>query len=364
MHRLTLAHLRRYAIARSLFAPTSVARCGANAGIRAGGSDSRARARAGSDTAPPCCRLSRRRSRTAVPDAGHRGGRVRQLRIPAARALRADAPAHPANAVGTHDAPARGGRARIRPRARRSASARRRRALRARCGSQLLGRLVECDDAPARRPALPRPAARRAARQRHTGLRGTRAASGTARCRNAARAARCTRGHRDSQVRAAAACKPRCRSCGGFGTARRNGAAGLAARSCARGSGLRMRTWTASTGTGRPAKIRAGSARRGRIACACSRRSIPLSGTARVSSSSGTGHTASKPTRRRRLRKLGYYALPLLWRDKVVGWANLSVAGGVLQTSLGYVAGRPPRDARFARQLERELVDMRAFLRL
>jgi len=28
------------------------------------------------------------------------------------------------------------------------------------------------------------------------------------------------------------------------------------------------------------------------------------------------------------------------------------------------VAGRPPRDARFARQLERELVDMRAFLRL
>ena len=65
-----------------------------------------------------------------------------------------------------------------------------------------------------------------------------------------------------------------------------------------------------------------------------------------------------------RLRKLGYYALPLLWRDKVVGWANLSIAGGVLQTSLGYVAGRPPGDARFARQLERELVDMRAFLRL
>jgi len=65
-----------------------------------------------------------------------------------------------------------------------------------------------------------------------------------------------------------------------------------------------------------------------------------------------------------RLRKLGYYALPLLWRDKVVGWANLSVADGVLQTSLGYVAGCPPRDARFARQLERELVDMRAFLRL
>ena len=24
-------------------------------------------------------------------------------------------------------------------------------------------------------------------------------------------------------------------------------------------------------------------------------------------------------------RKLGYYALPLLWRDRVIGWGNLSV---------------------------------------
>ena len=30
-------------------------------------------------------------------------------------------------------------------------------------------------------------------------------------------------------------------------------------------------------------------------------------------------------------RKLGYYALPMLWRDRVVGWANLSVRDGVLQ---------------------------------
>ena len=26
-------------------------------------------------------------------------------------------------------------------------------------------------------------------------------------------------------------------------------------------------------------------------------------------------------------RQLGYYALPLLWRDQVIGWGNLSVAG-------------------------------------
>ena len=26
-------------------------------------------------------------------------------------------------------------------------------------------------------------------------------------------------------------------------------------------------------------------------------------------------------------RKLGYYALPLLWRDRVIGWGNLSLRG-------------------------------------
>ena len=30
-------------------------------------------------------------------------------------------------------------------------------------------------------------------------------------------------------------------------------------------------------------------------------------------------------------RKLGYYAMPLLWRDRVIGWANLSVKNGELQ---------------------------------
>ena len=30
-------------------------------------------------------------------------------------------------------------------------------------------------------------------------------------------------------------------------------------------------------------------------------------------------------------RKLGYYALPLLWRDRVIGWANLSVKDGELR---------------------------------
>jgi uncharacterized protein YcaQ len=63
-------------------------------------------------------------------------------------------------------------------------------------------------------------------------------------------------------------------------------------------------------------------------------------------------------------RKLGYYALPLLWRDRVVGWGNLSVAGGALRCSLGFCAGGAPRDARFDRGLEAELSRMRGFLGL
>ena len=61
-------------------------------------------------------------------------------------------------------------------------------------------------------------------------------------------------------------------------------------------------------------------------------------------------------------RKLGYYALPLLWRDHVIGWANLSLKNGDLQSDLGYVASRPPRDRAFARELDAELDRMRFFL--
>ena len=62
-------------------------------------------------------------------------------------------------------------------------------------------------------------------------------------------------------------------------------------------------------------------------------------------------------------RKLGYYALPMLWRDRVVGWANLSVRDGVLQHAFGYAGGRPA-DAAFATALEAELDLIRHFLSL
>lgn len=61
-------------------------------------------------------------------------------------------------------------------------------------------------------------------------------------------------------------------------------------------------------------------------------------------------------------RKLGYYALPLLWRDAVIGWGNLSVEEGKLNSELGYVAGHAPKERNFKRELEAELQRMRRFL--
>jgi uncharacterized protein YcaQ len=60
-------------------------------------------------------------------------------------------------------------------------------------------------------------------------------------------------------------------------------------------------------------------------------------------------------------RKLGYYALPLLWRDRVIGWGNLSVKNGKLESKFGYT-GSPPHDRTFKRELEAELDRVRAFL--
>jgi uncharacterized protein YcaQ len=62
-------------------------------------------------------------------------------------------------------------------------------------------------------------------------------------------------------------------------------------------------------------------------------------------------------------RKLGYYALPLLWRDRVIGWGNVAIEGGTLRSDIGYVASKP-RDAAFKRELEAELDRMRVFLGL
>ena len=61
-------------------------------------------------------------------------------------------------------------------------------------------------------------------------------------------------------------------------------------------------------------------------------------------------------------RKLGYYALPLLWRERVVGWGNVAMKDGALHASFGYVAGRAPDETAFRRELDTELERLRRFL--
>ena len=61
-------------------------------------------------------------------------------------------------------------------------------------------------------------------------------------------------------------------------------------------------------------------------------------------------------------RKLGYYALPLLWRDQVIGWANAKVNDGALDVQAGFVSGKAPREAVFRRAFEEEVERLRVFL--
>ena len=61
-------------------------------------------------------------------------------------------------------------------------------------------------------------------------------------------------------------------------------------------------------------------------------------------------------------RKLGYYALPMLWREHVIGWANVTAAPELVDVATGYVSGRAPRDRAFRQALEQETERLRAFL--
>ena len=63
-------------------------------------------------------------------------------------------------------------------------------------------------------------------------------------------------------------------------------------------------------------------------------------------------------------RKLGYYALPLLWRGQAIGWANVTVKNGALDVNAGYVAGRAPRDPSFKAAFDEELARLGTFLGL
>ncbi len=61
------------------------------------------------------------------------------------------------------------------------------------------------------------------------------------------------------------------------------------------------------------------------------------------------------------LRAFGYYAMPLLWGDEVIGWVNVTLAAGKMHAALGY-ARHPPQSLAFRRALDAELARMERFL--
>jgi len=60
-------------------------------------------------------------------------------------------------------------------------------------------------------------------------------------------------------------------------------------------------------------------------------------------------------------RVRGYYAMPMLWRDAIIGWANASVIRDRLRVDVGFV-GKRPRDAEFRSELAAEIGRMETFL--
>lgn len=62
-------------------------------------------------------------------------------------------------------------------------------------------------------------------------------------------------------------------------------------------------------------------------------------------------------------RRMGHYAMPMLWGEHMLGWANLKVVRGRLQHELGFVGSRP-RGSAFKLGLDEALQQMRELLKL
>jgi uncharacterized protein len=60
-------------------------------------------------------------------------------------------------------------------------------------------------------------------------------------------------------------------------------------------------------------------------------------------------------------RRMCHYAMPVLWGEHMLGWANLKLAGGKLHHELGF-AGARPRDSAFRLALDEALHQMQSFL--
>jgi hypothetical protein len=62
----------------------------------------------------------------------------------------------------------------------------------------------------------------------------------------------------------------------------------------------------------------------------------------------------------KRLR--GYYAMPMLWVDQIIGWANAGVEKGRLKVAVGFVRKRPT-DREFRSELKLEIERLEQFLK-
>jgi uncharacterized protein YcaQ len=60
-------------------------------------------------------------------------------------------------------------------------------------------------------------------------------------------------------------------------------------------------------------------------------------------------------------RSLGYYAMPLLWRDDVIGWVNASNQGGKLRVEAGFKKAKPKERA-FRIEFQSEVARLETFL--
>jgi len=61
-------------------------------------------------------------------------------------------------------------------------------------------------------------------------------------------------------------------------------------------------------------------------------------------------------------RKLGYYAMPLLWKAEVIGWVNASRRAHQLVIDAGFVKGKQSSEKSFQRAFEAESQRLRRFL--
>ena len=59
----------------------------------------------------------------------------------------------------------------------------------------------------------------------------------------------------------------------------------------------------------------------------------------------------------------GYYAMPLLWGDDIVGWTNVTGVGSTLDVDVGFVRSRPS-GREFSRELDAEIARLAGFLRI